>query len=296
MRQFAAEPAEQVVMLAMSGQLGMPRTAAWVWHSGPRSIFGLDAVFVRCASGTNPGCDAFDYAANFKRWATARGPSVIPWTWLGPPASLDGLGAADLLCDIAPGRPLYVAEMQFEIPGEEVVAFARRMRQREPDALLGFSSVPTRADADTAGVPWDACIEEFDIGLPQVYTPVQRELLLQDLSPVVTDMGGKPIHVATFPDSDVGWLESARAGISRHAGASAWSVDQSSFSNWRRQLSKLATEERAAEGLGHRTPGEQALLANRIIAIVQAHVDAGGRLDDERLLVGVERALRDGPA
>jgi hypothetical protein len=285
-----------VVVLAMSGQVGIPRTAAWVWHCGPRSIFGLDAVFVRCASGTSPGRGTFDYAANFKRWASARGPAVIPWTWVGPPASLDGLGAADLLCDIAPGRPLYVAELQFAIPGEEVVAFARRVRQREPEALLAFSSVPTRADADAAGVPWDACVEQFDVGLPQVYTPAQRELLLEDPSPVVADMGGKPIHVATFPDSDVGWLESARAGLGRHAGASAWSVDQSSFSNWRRQLSALATqqEQRPPEGPpGRRTPGEEALLANRIIAIVQAHVDAGGKLGDDQLLTGVERALRD---
>ncbi len=293
----AAKPAERVVVLAMSGQLGIPRTAAWVWHSGPRSIFGLDAVFVRCASGTSPAREAFDYAANFKRWASARGPSVVPWTWLGPPASVDGLGAADLLCDIAPRRPLYVAELQFETPPDEVVAFARRVRQREPEAVLGFSSVPTRAEAAAAGVPWDACVEEFDLGLPQVYTPAQRELLFEDPSPVVTDMAGKPIHVATFPDSDAGWLETARAGISRHAGASAWSVDQSSFSNWRRQLSKLVTEEERAEATaGQRTPGEEALLANRIIAIVQAHLDAGGKLEDERLLTGVERALRDGTA
>ena len=283
----------------MSGQVGIPRTAAWVWHCGPRSIFGLDAVFVRCASGTSPGRGTFDYAANFKRWASARGPAVIPWTWLGPPASLDCLGAADLLCDIAPGRPLYVAELQFAIPGEEVVAFARRVRQREPEALLAFSSVPTRADADAVGVPWDACVEQFDVGLPQVYTPAQRELLLEDPSPVVADMGGKPIHVATFPDSDVGWLESARAGLGRHAGASAWSVDQSSFSNWRRQLSALATQgqQRPPEGPpGRRTPGEEALLANRIIAIVQAHLDAGGKLGDDQLLTGVERALRDSTA
>jgi hypothetical protein len=284
-------------VLAMSGQLSIPRTAAWVWHCGPRPIFGLDAVFVRCASGTSRACDDFDYASNFKRWASARGPSVIPWTWLGPPASLDGLGAADLLCDIAPGRSLYLAELQFELPGEEVANFARRVRQREPDALLGFSSLPTRAEADAAGVPWDACVEQFDLGLPQVYTPAQRELLMRNPSPVVDDMGGKPIHVATFPDSDVGWLETARVGISRHAGASAWSVDQSSFASWRRQLSNLAADEdRLKRPASQRTPVEEALLANRIIAIVQAHLDAGGRVDDERLLTGLERALRDGTA
>lgn len=284
------------VALAMTGRLGIPRTAAWVWHCGPRSIFGLDAVFVRCASGLSPTCGSFDYAANFKRWTSARGPSVIPWTWLGPPASSNGAGAADLLCDIAPGRPFYVAEMQFAIPEEEVARFARRMRQREPDARIGFSSLPTRADAHAVGVPWDTCVDAFDFGLPQVYTPAQRELLLAEPSRVVEDMGGKPIHVATFPDSDVGWLESARAGVSQHAGASAWSVDQSSFPNWRRQLGSLATqEERTADGVPtRRVLGEEALLAMRIVMVVQAHLAAGGKVEDDQLLTDVERALRDG--
>ncbi len=282
----------------MSGRLGIPRTAAWVWHAGPRSIFGLDAVFVRCASGTSPSGGTFDYAANYRRWAEQRGPSVIPWTWLGPPASSDGAGTADLLCDIAPGRPLYLVELQFATPARQVVAFARRVREREPAALLGFSSFPTRTEAHASGVPWGACVEQFDLGLPQVYTPAQRERLLQTPSPVVADMAGKPVHVAVFPDSDTGWLESARAGVSRHAGASAWAVDQSSFSTWRRQLSALtAQDEREAErSPGRRAPGEEALLANRVIAIVQAHLDAGGKLGDDQLVGDVERALRDGTA
>ena len=283
----------------MSDRLGIPRTAAWVWHAGPRSIFGLDAVIVRCANGTRRtggSAGTFDYAANYQRWAATRGPSVIPWTWLGPPASSDGLGTAELLCDIAPGRAVYVVELQFEVPAAEVATFARRVREREPAALIGFSSLPTRAEAHAAGVPWDACVDLFDIGLPQVYTPWHRQRLLEPSSPVVADMAGKPIHVAVFPDSDAGWLESARAGISRHAGASAWAVDQASFPNWRRQLSGLGTHEgQSAERLPRRrAPGEEALLANRIVAIVQAHLDSGGKLADDQLLTDVERALRDG--
>jgi hypothetical protein len=290
------EPGGMGVALAMTGRLGIPRTAAWVWHCGPRSIFGLDAVFVRCASGVSPTRGSFDYAANFKRWTSARGPTVIPWTWLGPPASSDGAGAADLLCEIAPGRPFYVAELQFAMPDEEVAKFAGRMRQREPEARLGFSSVPTRADAQAVGVPWDACVEAFDFGMPQVYTQAQRELLLDEPSPVVEDMGGRPIHVATFPDSDAGWLESARAGIVQHAGASAWSVDQSSFPSWRRQLGSLAThEDWSADRLPRRRVlGEESLLAMRIVMVVQAHLAAGGKVEDDQLLTDVERALRDG--
>jgi hypothetical protein len=285
-----------VVLVVMSGPLSIPKTAAWVWHAPPRSIFGLEAVIVRCATGTSPNGGAFDYAANYRRWAETRGPAVIPWTWFGPPASSDGRAAADLLCNIAPGRPLYVVEIQFDPPAEEVLAFTRRMHEREPSALLGFSSMPTREEALATGVPWDVCVDQFDLGFPQVYTAAQRALLLQPRSPVVADMGGKPIHVAVFPDNDAGWLECARAGIVHHAGASAWAVDQSSFPAWRRQLSGLLTqdERKAERPPPRRDPGEEALLANRIVAIVQAHLDAGGKLGDDQLVTDVERALRDG--
>jgi hypothetical protein len=285
-----------VVLVTISGPLSIPRTAVWVWHAAPRSIFGVEAVLVRCATGTSPNGGTFDFAANYRRWSETRGPVVIPWTWFGPPASSDGRAAADLLCNIAPGKPVYVVEIQRDPPAEEVVAFARRMREREPTSTLGFSSLPTREEARMAGVPWEACVAEFDIGFPQVYTPAQRERLLQTPSPVVADMAGKPIHVAVFPDSDSGWLESARAGVARHAGASAWAVDQSSFPTWRRQLSALPTQQERGPGgaVARRAPGEETLMANRIVAIVQAHLDAGGKLGDDQLVSDVERALRDG--
>jgi|SRR6266516_211347 len=320
--------------------VSLPRTAAWVWHAEPRSIFGLDAVFVRCANGTSTTStsgDGFDFADNYRRWQDTRGPAVVPWTWFGPPASSDGTAAADLLCQVAGEQPLYVVEIGFKAPAEEVVAFAKRMRERQPAALLGFSTYPTRAEATANGVPWDACVAVFDLGLPQVYTAKQRSELLRPDSPVVADMAGKPIHVVVCPDSDPDWLESARAGIARHAGVSAWAVDQASFTTWRRHLSGLAEERPAAKHParpGPATtaelpaagaipppaapamlaaapppaeppaarrpealePGEQALLANRIIAIVQAHLDGGGALGDDQLLTEVERALGDATA
>ncbi|HEY4791587.1 MAG TPA: hypothetical protein VIJ05_09710, partial [Actinomycetes bacterium] len=70
----------------MAARLTLPRTAAWVWHGEPRSIFGLDAVFVRCASGTSgTASSGFSYVDNFRAWLRARGPVVIPWSWFGPP-------------------------------------------------------------------------------------------------------------------------------------------------------------------------------------------------------------------
>ena len=299
----------------MAARLTLPRTAAWVWHGEPRSIFGLDAVFVRCASGSSGTARAgFSYADNFRAWLRARGPAVIPWSWFGPPHGTDGPASADALATIAPGQRVYVVEVGPETPPAQVAAFAARLRQREPIAALGFSSWPTRAEAEQAAVPWDACVEAFDFGLPQVCTPTQRQLLLRDDSPVVEDMAGKPIHVAVFPDADPLWVDSARLGVAEHAGASAFSVDQSSFSAWRRQLGALGegrqelpapaappepTPEQPADA--HETltpvqfdePGELALLANRILAVVQARLDGGGRLTDDEMVTEIEDVLRD---
>jgi hypothetical protein len=307
----------------MAARLTLPRTAAWVWHGEPRSIFGLDAVFVRCVSGTSGTAPSgFGYADNFRAWMRARGPAVVPWAWFGPPHSADGVASADALSAIAPGQRVYVVEIGSETPPAEVAAFAARLRQREPIAALGFSTWPTRAEAEQAAVPWDACVEAFDFGLPQVSTPAQRELLVREDSPVIEDMAGKPIHVATFPDADPGWVDSARLGVAEHAGASAFSVEQASFSVWRRQLGALGEgrqelppppapvvllppepEPAAVDRdpgpretltpVQFQEPGELALLANRILAVVQARLDNGGKLTDDDLVTEVEDVLRD---
>ena len=306
----------------MAAHLTLPRTAAWVWHGEPRSIFGLEAVFVRCASGTSGTAPSgFSYADNFLAWLRARGPAVVPWSWFGPPHSADGEASADALAAIAPGQQVYVVEVGPETPPAQVGAFAARMRLREPIAAIGFSSWPTRAEAEQAAVPWDACVEAFDFGLPQVCTPAQRQLLVREDSPVVADMAGKPIHVVVFPDADPGWFDSARVGVDEHAGASAFSVEQSSFATWRRQLGALGEDRhelppppppepaalepapvvRAPAPAANETltpvhfdePGELALLANRILAVVQARLDSGGKLTDDELVAEVEDVLRD---
>jgi hypothetical protein len=307
------------VEVMMAAEFALPRTAAWVWHGEPRSIFGLDAVFVRCASGTSgTASSGFSYADNFRAWMLARGPAVIPWSWFGPPHSANGVDSAEALASIAPGQQVYVVEVGPGTPPDQVAAFAARLRQREPIAAIGFSTWPTRAEAEQAAVPWDACVDAFDFGLPQVCTPAQRQLLVRDDSPVVVDMAGKPIHVAVFPDADPNWAESARVGIDDHAGASAFSVEQSSFATWRRQLgalgegrpelppppapapepepvlrSPVAAPQETLTPVHFDEPGELALLANRILAVVQTRLDNGGKLTDDDLVTEVENVLRD---
>src|SRR4029450_14006659 len=160
-----------------------------------------------------------------------------------------------------------------------------------------------------------------DFGLPQVCTPAQRQLLVREDSPVVEDMAGKPIHVATFPDADPSWADSARLGVAEHAGASAFSIEQSSFGTWRRQLgalgegrpelppppatpAPLVTPDAEPAGptppsqeplppVHFDEPGELALLANRILAVVQTRLDNGGRLTDEQAAAAHEEGDPD---
>jgi len=292
----------------MSALVSLPTTAAWVWHTGPRPVPGLDAVFVRCANGASgSGSGNFDFARNWRRWKADGRTRAIPWTWFGPPSSSNGSACADVLHQIAPGEPVYIVEIQHDPPADQVVTFARRMRKLEPSAKLGFTSYPTRAEAEgRGGVPWDACVEAFDFGLPQVYNARQRASLLKMNSPVVADMGGKPIHVAVFPDADAGWAESAQLGLLRHLGASGWSLDQSSFGRWCGQLAALAEDRlapdapnsqgasgtRAADGTGRTGRGVEEVAA-RVLAVVEQHMVDGGSLADERLVAAVKHALRE---
>lgn len=220
---------------------GVPTTAAWVWQAGPRPVGDLDGVFVRCANGASgSGAGGFDFARNWRDWKASRRTRAVPWTWFGPPASSNGSACADVLHQIAPGEPVYVVEIECDPPPEQVLTFVRRMRKLEPSAKLGFTSYPTRAEAEgRGGVPWETCVAAFDFGLPQVYTARQRAALLGESSPVLADMQGKPIHVAVFPDADAGWTESAQTGLAHHLGVSAWALDQGSFDTWHHQLAAL---------------------------------------------------------
>jgi hypothetical protein len=225
---------------------GVPTTAAWVWQAGPRPVGDLEGVFVRCANGASgSGAGGFDFARNWRDWKASGRTRPVPWTWFGPPASSNGSACADVLHQIAPGEPVYIVEIECDPPPEQVLAFVRRMRKLEPSVRLGFTSYPTRAEAEgRGGVPWETCVAAFDFGLPQVYTARQRAVLLGASSQVLADMQGKPVHVAVFPDADAGWTESAQTGLVRHLGVSAWAIDQSSFDTWRHELAALVRQPR----------------------------------------------------
>jgi hypothetical protein len=306
---------------------GIPATAAWVWHAGPCPVGDLEGVFVRCASGASgSGAGGFDYARNWRDWKATGRTRAVPWTWFGPPLGANGSACADVLHQIAPGEPVYVVEIATDPPAEQVMALTRRLRKLEPGAQLGFTSYPTRAEAEgRGGVPWETCVAAFDFGLPQVYTARQRAQLVRPSSPVLADMEGKPIHVAVFPDADAGWSESAQTGIVRHLGASAWAIDQTSFDTWRHQLAALGDDDmpitdadaeriaarvaaklgpdmlaarsvadsRAVADLKRFVDAKTDELASRIIAVIQEH-SGGTDLTDDRLVAAIKRALREG--
>lgn len=219
----------------------LPARLAWVWHHTPPAAWpaGLDGVLVRAANGAGVTGSGVDYARLYAAWSHRFGTRVLPWTWVGPPVSSDGTACAEAAHRAAPGAPLYVADIEQTLDPSQVRAFCARLRQLEPGAVLGFSSYPTRAQATAHGVPWDACAEAFDMGLPQVYFPEQRGRLDQ----VVSDHRGRPVHVAVSPADDAGWAGAAARGLAELAGASVWRYGLAGFGGWCRTLATLPGEE-----------------------------------------------------
>ena len=151
----------------MAARLTLPRTAAWVWHGEPRSIFGLGGA-VRCASGTSGTArSGFSYADNFHAWLQARAGGG-PWSWFGPPHSADGEASADALAAIAPGQQVYVVEVGPETPPAQVGAFAAGCAcasRSPPSGSRAGRPGPRPAGRGPLG---RLHVEAFDFGLPQV--------------------------------------------------------------------------------------------------------------------------------
>jgi hypothetical protein len=175
--------------------MSVPARLGWVGVEGlARALAGRPGrgVGPRRQRRGRDRVERFQRARNFAGWQRHFGEAVLPWTWFGPPASSDGRASAEAFHTAAPGAVAYMADIESTLSGAAVWAFCDHLCQLEPDALLGFSSYPTRKQSMNHGVPWDACVDGFDIGLPQVYFPEQRRKLDQ----VIDDHRGKPVHVA----------------------------------------------------------------------------------------------------
>jgi hypothetical protein len=216
----------------------VPARLAWVWREPPGPLHGgLDGVIVRAANGNVVTTkDHFNYADNYAAWRREHAGRVTAWTYIYP--SSDGRISAEALHGAAAGAALYVADIEDPVPAAVVTAFCKRLRQLEPHAVLGFSSYPTRKQATDHGVPWDTCVDAFDLGFPQVYFPSQRARIAQ----VIDDHHGKPVHVALSPADDDGWQDLARTGLGSHSGVSLWRYGLKNFASWASHLGHVTAK------------------------------------------------------
>ena len=242
-----------------------------------------------------------------------RGPLVL----VRAAAQLRRLASADALAAIAPGQRVYVVEVGPDTPPAQVTAFAARLRQREPIAALGFSTWPTRAEAEMAAVPWDACVDAFDFGLPQVCTPAQRAAGPRG------QPGGRGHGRQADPRGGVpgrrprlGGQRPGRGGRARRrVGVLGRPVQLLGLApparrprrgppelppppappppSPRRACPRPPEPKETLTPVHFDEPGELTLLANRILAVVQARLDGGGSLTDDELVTDVEDVLRD---
>jgi hypothetical protein len=213
----------------------MPRRICWVWRDRSAALPpGIDAAAVKAADGHDIyGASGYDYSADWRAWA---GQPRIPWTWLGPPESADGVVCADVLYAVTGPRPAYIVDVeQGPIPAGAVAAFADRLRTRSPGCQVWFTSYPSAAQAVAHGVPWAECVTACDGGMPQVYWPSQRGRLDE----ILADHHGRPVHIAVSPGDDPGWLDSAAAGL-QHAGVSIWRLGLAGAAGWAADLATLS--------------------------------------------------------
>jgi len=204
----------------------------WIWNTppAPQALNGLRGAFVRAANGGSTVGGGFDFAHNYALWVNSYGTArCVPWTYVygdsdGGGNHTDGAQAADVLVQSAPHAPAYIADIEGNVTPANAGSFVTTLRALRPGVPIGFSSYPTRHQAESFHIPWQTLFDACDFAAPQVYQPYQQALLDQVYSDQAGTHGhpGKAVHVAVAPSDSGGWVATGVAGMRRSGGASIW--------------------------------------------------------------------------
>jgi hypothetical protein len=204
----------------------------WIWDTppAPHALDGARGAFVRAANGGSTVGGGFDFAHNYAQWVSSYGVSrCIAWTYVygdsdGGGAHTDGTHAAHVLADAAPHAPAYIADIEGNVTPANAQAFVATLRALRPGVPIGFSSYPTKNQAESFHVPWQTVFDACDFSAPQVYEPYQQALLDQVYADHAGTVGhpGKAVHVAVAPPDAPGWVATGVVAMTRSGGASIW--------------------------------------------------------------------------
>ena len=194
-------------------------TWAWVWKETPEPIHFCRGLIVRAANGnlvTAP--EGFNFATNYQRWRASFAGPLIAWTYLyatsDPQAAAHALTRMDAVAYIIDWE-----DAQGPAPDAErlrrTVSYIRQFRPGRP---VGFSSYPTRAQAEAHGVDWDAGLQVCDFVAPQMYYGYQIAAYRQ----VLADAKGRYVQLDVEPPASASWGQDVAPHLESGQGVSFW--------------------------------------------------------------------------
>jgi hypothetical protein len=194
-------------------------TWTWVWQERPETVRFCRGLIVRAANGTttlNP--QGFDFHENYARWRAAFSGPLIAWTYLyehnDPVLAARALAQSEALAyiidweDAAGPAP----------SGRNFQQCVDALRKMRPNVPVGFSSYPTRQQAEAHGVDWDAGLAVVDFVSPQMYYGYQ----IADYDQVIADAKGRYVQLDLEPAASDQWASAAQTHLRRGSGVAFW--------------------------------------------------------------------------
>ncbi len=215
-------------------------TWAWVWKERPETVRFCRGLIVRAANGegiTDP--QGFDFHENYRRWRAAFSGPLMAWTYLyehsDPVLAARALAQSEALAYIidwedAAGPTPSGAHLQLCVDA---------LRKMRPSVPVGFSSYPTRQQAEAHGVDWAAGLAVCDFVSPQMYYGSQ----IANYAQVLADARGRYVQLDLAPADSPHWVDHASEHLAGGQGISFWRLGMLTAAQ-RQQISVLqeATE------------------------------------------------------
>lgn len=194
-------------------------TWAWVWTEPPSELGAFTGAIVRAANGDGHLSDAgFDFRSSYQSWRKSTTQPLIAWTFLYPTS--DGALAAAQLAAV--DAPAYVIDWEDTADGtasgDQLRECVTALSNARPGRPIGFSSYPTRAQAESHGIDWDVGIEACDFVSPQMYYDYQAA----QYSRIIADARGRYVQLAVSPANRDLFAADARRHLSDGSGVSFW--------------------------------------------------------------------------
>jgi hypothetical protein len=264
-------------------------TWAWVWQERPETVRFCRGLIVRAANGEgtqNP--QGFDFRENYRQWRAAFSGPLIAWTYLY--ANSDPVLAARAL---AQSEALaYIIDWEDAAgpaaSGRNFQQCVDALRKMRPSVPVGFSSYPTRQQAEAHGVDWDAGLAVVDFVSPQMYYGYQ----IANYGQVIADAKGRYVQLDLEPAASDQWASAAQTHLQRGFGVACWRLGTLTAGQ-RQQLSVLQEA----------TEMTQADIVAAVRDALNLHGDLaipGGQVNNDRLAIilvehlqGQENSLRD---